>query len=41
LTQLAFYAGWAEVFTALPVIKDVDEECRRHGVRSQGHWHEK
>ncbi|HUO37290.1 MAG TPA: carboxymuconolactone decarboxylase family protein [Mycobacterium sp.] len=23
LTQLAFYAGWPNVFSALPVIKDV------------------
>jgi 4-carboxymuconolactone decarboxylase len=23
LTQLAFYAGWPNVFTALPIVKDV------------------
>ena len=23
LTELAFYAGWPNVFTALPVVKDV------------------
>jgi 4-carboxymuconolactone decarboxylase len=23
LTQLAFYAGWPKVFSALPVVKDV------------------
>jgi len=23
LTQLAFYAGWPNVFSALPVVKDV------------------
>jgi 4-carboxymuconolactone decarboxylase len=23
MTQLAFYAGWPNVFTALPVVKDV------------------
>ena len=26
LTQLAFYAGWPNVFSALPVIKDVFEK---------------
>jgi 4-carboxymuconolactone decarboxylase len=26
LTQLAFYAGWPSVFTALPVVKDVIEK---------------
>ena len=26
LTQLAFYAGWPSVFTALPVVKDVLEK---------------
>jgi len=26
LTQLAFYAGWPNVFSALPVVKDVLEK---------------
>jgi 4-carboxymuconolactone decarboxylase len=26
LTQLAFYAGWPNVFSALPVVKDVFEK---------------
>jgi 4-carboxymuconolactone decarboxylase len=26
LTQLAFYAGWPPVFSALPVVKDVFEK---------------
>jgi 4-carboxymuconolactone decarboxylase len=26
LTQLAFYAGWPSVFSALPVVKDVVEK---------------
>jgi 4-carboxymuconolactone decarboxylase len=26
MTQLAFYAGWPNVFTALPVVKDVLEK---------------
>ncbi|CAB3673813.1 hypothetical protein LMG24238_02245 [Paraburkholderia sediminicola] len=26
MTQLAFYAGWPSVFTALPVVKDVLEQ---------------
>ena len=26
LTQLAFYAGWPRVFSALPVVKDVVEK---------------
>jgi 4-carboxymuconolactone decarboxylase len=29
LTQLAFYAGWPKVFTALPVVKDVIESKPR------------
>jgi 4-carboxymuconolactone decarboxylase len=29
LTQLAFYAGWPKVFTALPVVKDVIESRPR------------
>jgi 4-carboxymuconolactone decarboxylase len=29
LTQLAFYAGWPNVFSALPIVKDVFEK-RRH-----------
>jgi len=28
LTQLAFYAGWPNVFSALPVVKDVFEKRR-------------
>jgi 4-carboxymuconolactone decarboxylase len=26
LTQLAFYAGWPTVFTALPIVKQVIEK---------------
>jgi 4-carboxymuconolactone decarboxylase len=26
MTQLAFYAGWPNVFSALPVVKDVFEK---------------
>jgi len=26
LTQLAFYAGWPSIFTALPIVKDVVEK---------------
>ena len=26
LTQLAFYAGWPNIFSALPVVKDVFEK---------------
>jgi 4-carboxymuconolactone decarboxylase len=29
ITQLAFYAGWPKVFTALPVVKDVIESKPR------------
>jgi 4-carboxymuconolactone decarboxylase len=29
LTQLAFYAGWPKVFSALPVVKDVFDARRR------------
>ena len=29
LTQLAFYAGWPNVFSALPVVKDVFEKRAR------------
>jgi 4-carboxymuconolactone decarboxylase len=28
LTQLAFYAGWPNVFSALPVVKDVLDKRR-------------
>lgn len=27
LTHLAFYAGWPNVFSALPVVKEVFEKC--------------
>jgi len=27
MTQLAFYAGWPNVFSALPTVKDVFEKC--------------
>jgi 4-carboxymuconolactone decarboxylase len=26
LTQLAFYAGWPSVFSALPIVKDVTDK---------------
>jgi 4-carboxymuconolactone decarboxylase len=29
LTQLAFYSGWPNVFSALPVVKDVFEKRAR------------
>ena len=29
LTHLAFYAGWPNVFSALPVVKDVFEKSSR------------
>jgi 4-carboxymuconolactone decarboxylase len=29
LTQLAFYAGWPKVFTALPIVKDAIENRPR------------
>jgi 4-carboxymuconolactone decarboxylase len=27
LTQLAFHAGWPDVFSALPVMRDVFQGC--------------
>jgi 4-carboxymuconolactone decarboxylase len=32
MTQLAFYAGWPNVFSALPVVKDVFEKRRKTDV---------
>jgi 4-carboxymuconolactone decarboxylase len=29
LTQLAFYAGWPNVFSALPIAKDVFEKRKK------------
>ncbi|NYF51141.1 alkylhydroperoxidase/carboxymuconolactone decarboxylase family protein YurZ [Edaphobacter lichenicola] len=30
LTHIAFYAGWPNAFSALPVVKDVFEKRQKH-----------